>query len=82
MLYFCDNLCHIVYIYNFTRDYVQKSLITLAHRYQKTKIDCLRFVMCLLLTPVIQGFFFLMRPLTVLMRQTSQAVRAINQSRE
>jgi hypothetical protein len=35
--------------------------------------------MCLLLVPVFQGFFF-MRPLTVLMRQTRQAVRAIHQS--
>jgi hypothetical protein len=28
------------------------------HRYRKSKIDCLRFVMCLLLAPVFQGFFF------------------------
>jgi hypothetical protein len=28
------------------------------HRYRKTKIDCLRFVMCQLLVPGFQGFFF------------------------
>jgi hypothetical protein len=28
------------------------------HRYLKRKIDSLRFVMCLLLVPVFQGFFF------------------------
>ncbi len=28
------------------------------HRYQKSKIDCLRFVMCPLLAPVFKGFFF------------------------
>jgi hypothetical protein len=34
--------------------------------------------MCLLLTPVLIGFFyFLLRPLTVLMKQTRQAVRAV-----
>ncbi len=27
------------------------------HRYRKTKIDCLRFVMCPLLAPGFQGFF-------------------------
>ncbi len=30
----------------------------LTHRYQKTKIDCLRFIMCPLLTLVFRGFFF------------------------
>ncbi len=29
-----------------------------AHRYWKSKIDCLRFVMCLHPVPVFQGFFF------------------------
>jgi len=28
------------------------------HRYQKSKIDSLRFVMCPLLVPVFQRFFF------------------------
>ncbi len=28
------------------------------HRYRKTKIDCLKFVMCPLLMPGFQGFFF------------------------
>jgi hypothetical protein len=28
------------------------------HGYQKTKIDFLRFVMCPLLAPIIQGFFY------------------------
>ncbi len=52
------------------------------HRYRKTKIDCLRFVMCPLLAPIFQGFFFLflMRPLTVLMIQTRQAICTIHQS--
>ncbi len=52
------------------------------HRYRKTKIDCLRFVMCPLLVPGFQGFFFpfLMQTLTVLMKQTRQAVCAIKQS--
>ncbi len=43
------------------------------HRNQKSKIDCLRFVMCPLLAPVFQGFF-LQWPLTVLMKQSRQAV--------
>ncbi len=49
---------------------------------ERKKIDCLRFVMCLLLAPGFQGFFFLflMWPLTVLMKQTRQAVCAIKQS--
>ncbi len=52
------------------------------HRYQKTKIDCFRFVMCPLLALVFQGrlLLFFMRPLTVLMRQTRPAVRGIHQS--
>ena len=32
--------------------------IVLKHRFRKSKIDCLRFVMCPLLEPVFQGFFF------------------------
>ncbi len=28
-----------------------------SHRYQKTKIDCLRFVMCPLLVQAVQGYF-------------------------
>jgi hypothetical protein len=36
--------------------------------------------MCPLLAPVFQGFFFLLRPLTVLMKQTRQTVLAVNQS--
>jgi hypothetical protein len=45
-----------------------------------SKIDCLRFAMCPLLAPVLIGFFFLLQPLTVLMKQTRQAVRAVKQS--
>jgi len=48
-----------------------------------SKIDCLRFVMCPLLAPVLIGFFsflFLLRPLTVLTKQTRQTVRAVKQS--
>jgi len=36
--------------------------------------------MCPLLVPVFQGFLFFMRPLTVLMKQMRQAVRAVKQS--
>jgi hypothetical protein len=36
--------------------------------------------MCQLLAPVFQGFFILLQPLTLQMKQTSQAVRAIRQS--
>ncbi len=45
-------------------------------------IDCLSFVMCLLQVPFIIGFFsfFLLRPFTVLMKQTRQAVCAVRQS--
>jgi hypothetical protein len=32
--------------------------VSFNQRYRKSKIDCLRFVMCQLLTPVFQGFFF------------------------
>ena len=35
--------------------------VSVAHRYQKSKIDCLRFVMCPLLALVLQGFFFFFR---------------------
>ncbi len=45
---------------------------------ERQKIDCLRFVMCLPLAPVFQGFF--MQPLTILMKQTRQVVRAIKPS--
>ncbi len=49
---------------------------------ERQKIDCLRFVMYLLLAPGFQGFFFsfLMWPLTVLMKQTRQQGCAIKQS--
>ncbi len=52
------------------------------HRYQKFKIDCLRFVMCPLLAPGLSSllFLFLWWPLTILMKQTRQAVRASKQS--
>jgi hypothetical protein len=48
---------------------------------ENSKIDYLRFVMCPLLAPVFQGFFFffLQWPLTVLIKQTRQAVRAFKQ---
>jgi hypothetical protein len=54
-------------------------LVRLNHRYRKRKIDCSRFVMCPLLAPGFQGFFFsfLLRPLTVLLKQTRQGVRSI-----
>jgi hypothetical protein len=44
-----------------------------------SKIDCLRFVMCPLLAPVLICFFLLLL-LTVLMKQTRQAVHAVKQS--
>ncbi len=47
------------------------------------KIDCSSFVMCPLLGQLIIGFFsflFLLRPFTVLMKQTRQMVRAVKQS--
>ncbi len=48
---------------------------------ERQKIDCLRFVMCLLLVPGFQGFFFLflIRLLTVLKKQTRQVGCAIKQ---
>ncbi len=56
------------------------------HRYL-TNIDCLSFVMCPLLAPHLPrrfsaffSFLFLLCLLTVLIRQTRQAVHAINQS--
>ncbi len=39
-----------------------------------TKIDCLWFVMCPLLAPGFQGFFF-MQPLTVVIKQTRRAIK-------
>jgi hypothetical protein len=38
--------------------YVCCGLVSISHRYRNSKIDCLRFVMCPLLAPVFQGFFF------------------------
>ncbi len=52
------------------------------HRYLKN-IGCFSFVMCPLLVPHLPRAFsssFLLRSLTVLIRQTRQVVRAINQS--
>ncbi len=48
----------------------------------KEKLDCLRLVMCPPLAPHFQPFFlfFLLRPLTVLMKQARQAIRAFKQS--
>jgi hypothetical protein len=45
-------------------------------------IDCLSFVMCLLLVLLVKGFFsiFLLWPFTVLMKQTSQVICAVKQS--
>jgi hypothetical protein len=48
------------------------------HRHLRN-IDCLSFVMCPVLALVFQ-VFFLLRPLTVLIKQTRQAVHAIKQS--
>ncbi len=45
-----------------------------------SNIDCLSFVMCPLLVLVFQGLFSLLQPLTVLIKQTRQSVRAIKQS--
>ncbi len=47
-----------------------------------SNIDCLSFVMCPLLAPLVIGFFlsFLLQLFTVLMKQTRQAVHAIKQS--
>ncbi len=50
----------------------------LGHRYLR-KVDCSSFVMCPLLQLALPRIF-LQQPLTVLIRQTSQVVRAINQS--
>ncbi len=50
----------------------------LYHRYLR-KVDCSSFVMCPLL-PLALPRIFLQQPLTVLTRQTSQVVHAINQS--
>ncbi len=49
---------------------------------ERLKIDCLQFGMCPLLALGFQGFFFLflMRPLTVLMKQTRQVRRAFKKS--
>jgi len=44
------------------------------HRYQKSKIDCLRFVMCPLLAPVFQGFFFFF--FAVAINSTNEANKA------
>ncbi len=49
------------------------------HRYRKSKIDCLRFVMCSLLARSFKASF-LWWPLTVLMKQKRQAVHAFKQS--
>jgi hypothetical protein len=39
--------------------YLKHTLVALGlHRYRKSKIDWLRFVMYLLLVPVFHGFFF------------------------
>ncbi len=47
----------------------------------KENLDCSSFVVCLLLVPhFFPFFFFLLWPLTILMRQTRQALHAINQS--
>ncbi len=43
------------------------------------KIDCLRFVMCLLLALAFQGFFF-SAAITVLMKQRRQVVCTVKQS--
>jgi hypothetical protein len=47
---------------------------------KRQKIDCLRFVMCPLLALARIPSLFLMWPLTVLTKQTRQAVRTIKQS--
>ncbi len=58
--------------------YLRQWKHSLTHRYQKN-IDCLSFVVCPPLAPHLRRHF-LQWPLTVLIRQTRQAVQAINQS--
>jgi hypothetical protein len=38
---------------------IKTEIVSCHHRYQKAKIDCLSFVMCLLLAQLIIGFYFL-----------------------
>ncbi len=72
MVYSTDPFC--VYIFFFT--HLQSQIPKVS------KIDCLRFVMCPQLVPVLKGFFsfFPLRPLTVLMKQTRQVVHKVKQS--
>jgi hypothetical protein len=57
-----------------------KTQVRFPHRYL-INVDCLSFVVCPLLVPHLPRHFpFLLQPLTVLMKQTRQAVRAIKQS--
>jgi hypothetical protein len=39
-------------------DCLWKYPLSPSHRYQKSKIDSLRFIMCPLQAPIFQGFFF------------------------
>ncbi len=57
------------------------AFVIVNHRYLKN-IDCLSFVMRLLLPPHLPRYFcfFLQQPIIVLIRQTRQVVRTINQS--
>jgi hypothetical protein len=48
--------------------------ISYEHRYQKSKTDCLRFVMRPLLTLVFQGFFFFSSAVTI--NSTNEANKA------
>jgi hypothetical protein len=50
----------------------------LSHRFQKSKIDCLRFVIYPLLALVYKAFLWW--PLTVLVKQTRQVVHTFKQS--
>ncbi len=79
-VFFCNNACeNVLRSICIPTIYPENRFKGLWHRYQKSKIDCLRFVMCPLLAAVFQGFF-LWWPLTVLMKQTRQAVCAFKQS--
>jgi hypothetical protein len=64
-------------LFSLSRIIMQRLRFTLRH---PSIIDSLSFVRCLLLAPLIIGFFFLLRLFTVLMKQTRQVVRVVKQS--
>ncbi len=50
------------------------------HRYRKSPNRLLKVYYVPATSAVLMGFFFLLRPITVLMKQTRQALHAIKQS--